>query len=151
EGGFIDGQNLAIDYRSADGHPERLIALAADLVRRNENVIVCLNGANTVRAAEAVTSTIPIVFAISGDPLELGVVANLDRPEANAAGAARRTEELNPLRLEVLCELIPQPRPAGFLINSDLAPAATTNERIEQMQAAAAACGRRLIVLDLAG
>jgi putative ABC transport system substrate-binding protein len=151
QGGFIDGQNLTIEYRSAEGHAERLPALAADLARRNEKVIVCLNGGNTVRAAEAATSTIPIVFAISGDPLELGVVANLDRPEANATGAARRTEDLNPERLKVICELVPQPRPVGFLINSDLATAATTNERIEQMEAAAAALGRRLIVLDLAG
>ena len=91
------------------------------------------------------------MFAISGDPIELGLVVNLDRPEANATGAARRTEDLNPERLKVICELIPQPRPVAFLINSDLATAATTNERIEQMEAAAAALGRRLVVLDLAG
>jgi len=120
-------------------------------VSRNANVIVCLSGANTVRAAMAVTSTTPIVFAITGDPLELGLVTNLDRPDANVTGAGRRTEEFNPERLQVICELVSQPRPVAFLINSDLAPAATTNARIEQMQSTALTLGRRLVVVDLAG
>jgi putative ABC transport system substrate-binding protein len=151
EGGFFEGKNLAIDYRSADGQPGRLMGLAADLVSRNANVIVCLSSASTVRAAMAVTTTTPIVFAISGDPLELGLVANPDRPEANVTGAGRRTEEFNPERLQVICELVSQPRPVAFLINSDLAPATTTNARIEQMQSTANTIGRRLVVIDLAG
>jgi len=120
-------------------------------VRRQSTVIVCLTGPNAVRAAMAATSTIPIVFAISGDPFELGLVANGNRPEANVTGAGRRTEELNPERLKVISAFIPQSRPLGFLLNSDLAPAATTNDRIEPMEEAAATLGRRLVVIDLAG
>ena len=151
EGGFVDGRNLEIAYRSAEGHTEWLPPLAADLVRRNSRVIVCLTSANAVRAAQAQTSSIPIVFAVAGDPLELGLVLNLDHPEGNVTGAGRRTEELNPQRLKVISDMVPQERPLAFLLNSDLAPADTTNERIEDMQAAARAVGRRLVVIDLAG
>jgi putative ABC transport system substrate-binding protein len=151
EGGFVDGRNLEIAYRSAEGHTEWLPPLAADLVRRNSRVIVCLTSANAVRAAQAQTSSIPIVFAVSGDPLELGLVLNLDHPEGNVTGAGRRTEELNPQRLKVISDMVPRERPLAFLLNSDLAPADTTNERIEDMQAAAHAVGRRLVVVDLAG
>jgi putative tryptophan/tyrosine transport system substrate-binding protein len=151
EGGFFEGKNLTIEYRSAEGQPDRLTGLVAGLLSRGANVIVCLSSANTVRAAMAVTSTTPIVFAITGDPIELRLVRNLEHPEANVTGAGRRTEEFNPERLQVICEFVPQPRPVAFLINSDLAPAATTNARIEQMQSTAAGLGRRLVVIDLAG
>ena len=93
----------------------------------------------------------PIVFAITGDPAELGLVRNLARPEANVTGAGRRTEEFNPERLQVICEFVPPPRPVAFMINSDSAPAATTNARIEQVQSTANSLGRRLMVVDLAG
>ncbi len=149
--GFIEGQNLAIEYLSAEGQTDRLPGLAVELVRRHPTVIVCVTGPSTVRAAMTATSTIPIVFAISGDPFELGLVSDINRPEANVTGAGRRTEELNPERLKVISELMPPSRPVGFLLNSDLAPATTTNERIEQMETAAAALGRRLLVIDLAG
>jgi ABC-type uncharacterized transport system substrate-binding protein len=151
EGGFVYGRNLEIAGRSAEGHGEWLAALADDLVRLDPRVIVCLTSANAVRAARAATSSIPIVFAISGDPLELGLVLNLDHPEGNVTGAGRRTEELNPQRLKVISDLVPQDRPLAFLLNSDLAPAGTTNELIEDMEAAAHAIGRRLLVIDLAG
>jgi putative ABC transport system substrate-binding protein len=151
EGGFVDGRNLEISYRSAEGHAEWLSPLADDLVRRNSQVIVCLTSATTVRAAEQATSRIPIVFAVAGDPSELGLVANLDHPERNVTGAGRRTEELNPQRLKVISELVSQERPLAFLLNSDLAPADTTNERIDDMEAAAHTLGRRLVVVDLAG
>src|SRR5262245_34407581 len=99
--GFVDGQTVVIEYLSAEGQTDWLPRLAAELVRRQSTVIVCLTGPNAVRAAMAATSTIPIVFAISGDPFELGLVANGNRPEANVTGAGRRTEELNPERLKV--------------------------------------------------
>ena len=150
-GGFVDGRNLEISYRSAEGHGEWLSPLADDLVRRNARVIVCLTSATTVRAAKAATSRIPIVFAVSGDPIELGLVANLEHPQGNVTGAGRRTEELNPQRLKVISELVPQERPLAFLLNSDLAPADTTNDLIDDMEAAAHALGRRLVVVDLAG
>jgi len=91
------------------------------------------------------------VFAITGDPYELGLVPSASRPEGNVTGAGRRSEELNPERLKVLSELVPPSRPLAFLLNSDLAPAATTNERIAPMEQAAAALGRQLVIIDLAG
>ena len=151
EAGYFDGQNMAVEYLSAEGRAERLPLLAAELVHLNARVIVCLTGPSTVRAAMAATSTIPIVFAISGDPYELGLVANVKRPEGNVTGAGRRTEELNPERLKVVSELVAPSRPIAFLLNSDLAPAGTTNERIGQMEAAATALSRQLVVIDLAG
>jgi putative tryptophan/tyrosine transport system substrate-binding protein len=151
DAGFVDGQNLSIEYLSAEGRAERLPLLAAQLAQLNVQVIICLTGASTVRAAMQATSTIPIVFAISGDPFELGLVANAKHPEGNVTGASRRTEELNPERLKVISEMVSASKPIAFLINSDLAPAATTNERIEQMETTATALGRQLVVIDLAG
>jgi len=151
DAGFVDGQNLSIEYLSADGRAERLPLLAAQLVQLNVQVIICLTGGSTVHAAMQATSTIPIVFAISGDPYELGLVANGKHPEGNVTGASRRTEELNPERLKVISEMVVASKPIAFLINSDLAPAATTNERIEQMEKTATAVSRQLVVVDLAG
>jgi putative ABC transport system substrate-binding protein len=151
DAGFVDGRNLSIEYLSAEGRAERLPLLAAELVQLDVRAIICLTGPSTVRAAMAATSTIPIVFAISGDPFEFGLVVNGDHPEANVTGAGRRTEEFNPERLKVISELVAPSRPIAFLINSDLAPAATTNERIEPMEQAAGALGRQLVVIDLAG
>jgi putative ABC transport system substrate-binding protein len=148
---FIIDRNVAVEYRSSDGRPGVLPGLAAELVARNPAVIVCLTSVGTVRAAKAATSTIPIVFAISGDPAALGLVANLQHPEANVTGAARITEPLNPERLKVLCELAPPERPVAFLLNSNAVPADTTNERIHEMEAVAHAAGHQLVVLDLAG
>jgi putative tryptophan/tyrosine transport system substrate-binding protein len=147
---FVD-RNVAIEYRSSEGRGNLLPALAAELVARNPAVIVCVTSASTVRAAMAATSIIPIVFAISGDPTALGLVANLERPEANVTGAARVTEPLNPERLKVLCEFAPPARPVAFLLNSNAVPAATTNERISEMEAVARAAGHELVVIDLAG
>ena len=151
ETGFVEGRNLAVEYRSAEGQAGRLPALAADLAQRNCKVIVCMTSANTVHAAKAATSTIPIVFAITGDPVELGLVANRERPEANVTGAGRVTEALNPERLKLICELVPQSSPVGFLLNTDFVTADTTGERIRQMESIARALGRRLVVMDLAG
>jgi putative ABC transport system substrate-binding protein len=149
--GFVEGKNLVIEYLSAEGQADRLPGLAADLVQRDSTVILCLTGASTVRAAMGATSSIPIVFAISGDPFELGLTSDFSRPQRNVTGAGRRTEELNPERLKVISELLAPSRPVAFLLNSDLAPANTTNERIELMETTAAGLGRQLTVIDLAG
>src|SRR5262245_40884140 len=95
---FAVDRNVSVEYRSSDGRPGLLPSLAAELVARNPAVIVCLTSAGTVRAAKAATSTIPIVFAVSGDPVAQGLVVNIARPEANVTGAARVTEPLNPER-----------------------------------------------------
>jgi putative tryptophan/tyrosine transport system substrate-binding protein len=149
--GFVDGKNLTIEYRSAEGRAQLIPDLAADLVSRNPRAIVCLTSASTVRGAKAATSQIPIVFAVTGDPLELGLVANLDHPEANVTGAGRRAEELNPERLKVISEFVPPPHAIAFLLNSDVATAAVANTMIERMEATARDLGRRLVVVDLAG
>jgi putative ABC transport system substrate-binding protein len=148
---FVVDRNVTIEYRSSDGRAGALPGLAAELVGRNPAVIICLTSASTVRAAMDATSTIPIVFAISGDPTALGLVANLQRPERNVTGAARVTETLNPERLRVLCELAPPARPVAFLLNSNRVSADTTNERIREMEVVAHAAGHQLVVLDLAG
>jgi len=148
---FVVDRNVSLEYRSSDGRPGALPGLAEELVARNPAVIVCLTSAGTVRAAMAATKTIPIVFAISGDPTALGLVANLEHPEGNVTGAARVTEPLNPERLKVLCEIAPPERPVAFLLNSNAVPASTTNERIREMETVAHANGHELIVLDLAG
>jgi putative ABC transport system substrate-binding protein len=105
--GFIEGQNVAIEYRTADGHTERLRDLAADLVRRRVAVIVAIGGPNSALGAKTITSAIPIVFAIGGDAVELGLVKSLNRPEANVTGISFTSSQLAPKRLEFLGELVP--------------------------------------------
>jgi putative ABC transport system substrate-binding protein len=103
---FIEGRNLAIDYRSADGHPDRLPALAADLVRLRVDVIVAIGGDPSVRAAKAETASIPIVFATGGDALGIGLVASLNRPTENVTGVSFLNGTLGPKRLQLLCEAL---------------------------------------------
>jgi putative ABC transport system substrate-binding protein len=118
EAGFVEGQNVAIEYRTADGHPERLADLAADLVRRKVAVIVTIGGTSTALAVKAATSTIPIVFAMGGDAVESGLVKSLGQPEANVTGISFTTSQLAPKRLDLLRELVPQASLVGFLDNT---------------------------------
>jgi putative ABC transport system substrate-binding protein len=148
---FFEGRNVTVVYHSAEGRADLLLPMAADLVRRNPQVIVCLTGAGAVRAAMTATQTIPIVFAISGDPVEFGLVADPKHPEANVTGAGRVTEALNPDRLKVLCELLPPAKPVAFLFNSAHLRADAARASVRQMQAAAEGDARELVTLDLAG
>jgi len=118
EAGYVEGQNLAIEYRSADGHYERLPALAADLVGRRVALIIAVGSTNTPQAARAATSSIPIVFAVGSDPVDTGLVTNLARPEANLTGVTFNATTLAPKRLEILRELLPGKTSVGFLRNS---------------------------------
>src|SRR5262245_17889300 len=117
ETGYIEGENLAIVYRWAEGQYDRLTALAAELVGRGVDVIVTTGGPQPVRAARAATQTIPIVFISGSDPVVDGLVETLNRPGRNITGVYVFTAFLGPKRLEFLCELIPKAHVIAFLVN----------------------------------
>ena len=108
QAGLSEGKNIAIEYRWAEGQYDRLPRLAADLVGRGLRVIVVPDSVVTARSAKAATSTIPVVFAIGADPVKSGLVKSLSRPGGNLTGGARLNVELEPKRLQMLCELVPQ-------------------------------------------
>jgi putative ABC transport system substrate-binding protein len=118
EGGYVEGRNVAIEYRSADGQYERLPAFAADFVRRQVRVIASIGGIASALAAKDATSTIPIVFEVGADPVETGLIPSLSRPGGNVTGVTNLNVELGPKKLELLHELIPTATIIGLLLNS---------------------------------
>jgi putative ABC transport system substrate-binding protein len=147
DNGYVVGQNLAIEYRWAEGRYDQLPALAADLVGRKVEVIVAGGGTPPVLAAKGATSTIPIVFANVGNPVETGLVASLARPGGNLTGFSILLGELVPKRIELLAELVPQATVIGLLVNPTN-PANETNEStIRDVQEAARAKGMQLGIL----
>jgi putative tryptophan/tyrosine transport system substrate-binding protein len=143
EMGFVEGQNVAIEYRWAEGQYNRLPDLAADLVRRQVSVIAATSTpANLV--AKASTSTIPIVFTTGSDPVQLGLVASLNRPGGNVTGVTQLTEEVAPKRVELAHELIPTATVIGLLINPGNSKAETMTAA---SRAAAVTLGLQLNVL----
>jgi putative ABC transport system substrate-binding protein len=142
EAGYIEGRNVAIKYRSADGRFDRLPALAAELVAGPVAVIIAIAPPAAV-AAKAATATIPIVFATGADPVSLGLVSSLDRPGGNATGISFLIHQLIAKRLELLRELVPSARLVGFLVN----PAnPTADSQTADLQAAARALGVDLLI-----
>jgi putative tryptophan/tyrosine transport system substrate-binding protein len=147
ETGYVEGQNLAIEFRWAEGHYDRLPALAADLVGRRVDVIATSGGGSPARAAKSATSTIPIVFTTGGDPVESGLVASLARPGGNLTGVSMMFTELMPKRFELLSELVPQAAVIALLVN----PNNPGNEpMIQDVQEAAHAKGVQVEILKAA-
>ena len=118
ESGFVDGRGIKIEYRWAEGRINRLPAMATDLVRRQVTVIAACSTAAAL-AAKAATTTIPIVFETGADPIQLGLVANLNRPGGNVTGVTQLTQEVAPKLAELLHELLPNARVMALLVNRD--------------------------------
>src|SRR6185437_14322189 len=116
ETGYFESQNVAIEYRWAEGRYDRLPALAADLVDRKVDLIATSGGPPSARAAKRATSTIPIIFVLGTDPVELGLVSSLAQPGGNLTGSMRTTE-LNAKRLELRSELVPHAKVVALLVN----------------------------------
>ena len=117
EAGYLEGKNLRIEYRWAEGRFERLDALASDLVARKVEVLATTGGNAAALAAKKATSTIPVVFGAGGDPVKLGLVASLSRPGGNVTGASQLTEALEAKRVELIRDLMPRATRIGVLIN----------------------------------
>ena len=143
EAGYVEGRSVAIEYRWADGQYDRLPALAAELVRRQVRVIVA-GGNPAAPAAKAATVTIPIVFSMAGDPVQIGLVASLSRPGGNLTGVTSLNVEVGPKRLELLHELVPKATIVAMLINPTN-PAAAADAR--KAQDAARTLGIQMHVL----
>jgi putative ABC transport system substrate-binding protein len=145
ETGYVEGKNVAIEYRWAENQYDRFPVLLADLIRREVNVVVAVTGTPPALAAKAATTTIPIVFVTAGDPVALGLVASLNRPGGNLTGVATLTVELAPKQLEVLRELVPTATIIALLVNPTNPTNAETLSR--DLQAAARTLGVQLQVL----
>jgi putative ABC transport system substrate-binding protein len=145
ETGFVEGQNLAIEYRWAEGHFDRLPALAIDLVRQRVAAIVTIGGTPSAVAAKAATSTIPIVFMVASDPVQLGLVTSFNRPGGNATGVAMMGVELEAKRLGLIRELVPKAALIGMLVN----PANPQAEsQLRAIREAARTIGQQVVFLN---
>lgn len=145
EAGFLEGQNIQIEYRWAEGHYERLPALANDLVRQGLAVLVATGGEPAAFAAKAATQAIPIVFLIGGDPVKQGLVSSISRPGGNVTGLTLLTTEVEGKRVGLLQELIPKARLIAILINPDFPPA--ENQQRDVLAAASRVGLRGTVVL----
>ena len=142
--GYVEGQNVAIEFRWAEGHYDRLPALATDLVRRHVAVIAALGGQASALAAKAATSTVPFVFDTGEDPVKLGLVASFNRPGGNATGVSMLTNEIEAKRLGLLHELIPMALIIAVLVNPDTPG---NDVQVNDVRTAAPALGLKLHVL----
>jgi ABC-type uncharacterized transport system substrate-binding protein len=143
--GFVEGRNIGIEYRWAQGDYQRLPELCADLINRRVSVLAAISGTPAAMAAKAATTTLPIVFAIGGDPVAPGLVASLSRPGGNVTGVSFFNAPLTSKRLELARELVPDGSLIAMLVNSDNPPSVAEGENA---QAAAAALGQRVLMLN---
>jgi putative tryptophan/tyrosine transport system substrate-binding protein len=146
ETGYQEGRNVTVEYLWADSQFDRLPALASDLVGRRPSTIVAAGSTAAALAVKAATNTIPIVFEIGGDPLAAGIVPSLSRPGGNVTGVTSLNVEVNPKRLELLHELIPNAKAVALLVNP--ADRIVTEPLLPQMQAAARTLGLELHILQ---
>jgi putative tryptophan/tyrosine transport system substrate-binding protein len=146
ERGLIEGQNVAIEHRYAQGQPDRLPSLAADLVRRQVAIIVTTGGAQAALAAKAATTTIPIVFSIGSDPVRDGLVQSLNRPGANLTGVTTSYDEAAPKRLGLLREILPNSTVIAVLVDPN--NPITANSETNLMRAAARSVGQRIEIVQ---
>jgi ABC-type uncharacterized transport system substrate-binding protein len=144
ESGYVEGQNVAIEYRSADNKIDRLWALAADLVNRRADVIVTIGGDVSIQAAKAATTTIPVVFVTGFDPVAAGFVASLNRPGGNLTGVSFLVVFTVAKRLQLLSELVPTAGMIGMLVNQNNPNADSTTR---DARAAAEKLGKKLVVV----
>jgi ABC-type uncharacterized transport system substrate-binding protein len=145
ESGYVEGQNVAVEYRWAEGQYDRLPALAADLVRRQVSVIVAGGGAPAVLAAKAATTTIPIVFTAGGDPIASGLVPSLNRPGGNITGVYHFATGLEAKRLGLLHEMVPKATTIAVLVNPKFRKEAES--QLRDVQEAAASLDVQLVVV----
>jgi putative ABC transport system substrate-binding protein len=145
ETGFVEGRNVTVETRWADGYYDRLPGLAADLASRKVAAIAAIGAQPTVLAAKAATTTIPIVFGIGGDPVQLGLVASLNRPGGNLTGATNLNTEVLPKRLQLMHEVVPAAAKIALLVNPNNSAA---EGQLKDAQAAAHSLGRELQVLN---
>jgi putative ABC transport system substrate-binding protein len=143
EAGYVEGQNVAIEYRWAEGQYDRLPALAADLVQRAVAVMVTTGGEPSALAAKAATSTIPIVFTVGGDPVKLGLVESFNRPGGNSTGVSLLTTAPEAKRLGLLHELMPGAKVVGVLINPKYQEA---EAQVRELRDAAGTIGQRIYI-----
>ena len=145
--GFLEGRNLTIEYGFGDGQYDRLAPLAADLIRRRVEVLVTTGGTPVVRAAQAATKTVPIVFSTANDPVQEGLVKSINRPGGNSTGSYVLNTALLPKRFELLRQLLPKARLVGFLVNPNSGSAA---EQIRHAQSAGRTMALEPLVLNAA-
>ena len=146
DSGYVEGENVAIEYRWASNQNDRLEALAAELVRRKVTVIVATGGTLPALAAKAATSTIPIVFGVGDNPVSLGLVNNLARPGGNATGINFFLGELTAKRLELVRELLPAAKRVAVLVNP--ANAARAESTVRDVKSAAQAMGLQTTIFN---
>lgn len=145
EAGYVEGRNVAFEYRWAENDYDRLPVLAAELVRHEVAVIVAVGGITSALAARSATATIPIVFEMGGDPIKAGLVASLSRPGGNLTGVTFLISTLVAKQFEILHEMVPTAELVGFLANPTIADAETNKKNA---LAAAESIGRKLLVVE---